>query len=98
MKNILDKELAEEQITAIKRLKELGVIPSPNSNRHYNIGTSNYAKHIIQPWSIWLDWNLNAFDADIIKRTLRTKENTDRIEDYNKIIHICKERIRQLQQ
>ena len=31
-----------------------------------------------------------------MKRVLRTKEGEDRITDYEKIIHICQERIRQL--
>ena len=75
-------------------LKKLGIIPS--EERMFNVGASNYSKHIIQPWSIWLDWELNAFDADIIKRVLRTKEGESRIKDYEKIIHICSERIRQL--
>ena len=83
------------------RLNKLGMIP--NETRKANIGNSNYAKHLIQPWSIWIDYNLNAWDADIVKRVLRTKsepgisEKEARIMDYNKIIHICKERIRQLE-
>ena len=83
------------------RLNKLGMIP--NETRKANVGNSNYAKHLIQPWSIWIDYNLNAWDADIIKRVLRTKtepgisEKEARIMDYNKIIHICKERIRQLE-
>ena len=78
----------------------LGIIG--NSARDYNIGTSDYSKHVIQPWSIWLDYNLDPWDADIIKRVLRTKIepglsiNESKIMDYNKIIHICKEKIRQL--
>lgn len=68
----------------------------PTAERAYNVGKSDYSKHLIQPWSIWIDYNLNAFDADIIKRVLRTKEGESRILDYEKIIHICKERIRQL--
>ena len=64
--------------------------------RSYNIGTSDYSKYKIQPWDIWLEYKLNPWDADIIKRTLRNKQGTSRIEDYEKIIHICKERIRQL--
>lgn len=79
------------------QLKNLGIINDPLSNtRLYNVGDSNYATHIIQPWSIWLDWDLNPWDADIIKRVLRTKTNTSRKEDYEKIIHICNERIRQI--
>ena len=64
--------------------------------RSSNIGNSDYSQHAIQPWSIWLDYNLNPWDADIVKRVLRTKEGEDRRLDYEKIIHICKERIRQL--
>lgn len=83
------------------RLEKLGLIP--NEVREDNIGKSDYSKHTIQPWSIWLDYDLNAWDADIVKRVLRTKsepgmsEKEARIMDYNKIIHICKERIRQLE-
>lgn len=77
-----------------QKLKYLGIIPS--EERSYNIGNSDYSRHVIQPWSIWIDWNLNPWDADIIKRVLRTKEGDSRISDYEKIIHICTERIRQL--
>lgn len=82
------------------KLDKLGLIP--NDVRKYNVGASNYSTHIIQPWAIWIDYNLNAWDADIVKRILRTKkeeglsEKEARILDYNKIIHICNERIRQL--
>jgi hypothetical protein len=64
--------------------------------RSYNIGSSDYSKHKIQPWDIWLEYNLNPWDADIVKRTLRSKKGSSRKEDYEKIIHICRERIRQL--
>lgn len=82
------------------KLDKLGLIP--NDVRKYNVGASDYSTHIIQPWAIWIDYNLNAWDADIVKRILRTKkeeglsEKEARILDYNKIIHICNERIRQL--
>ena len=65
--------------------------------RSYNIGKSDYSKRKIQPWSIWLEYDLNPFDADIVKRVLRTKEGESRILDYKKIIHVCEERIRQLE-
>jgi len=78
-----------------QKLKKLGIIPS--EERSFNVGKSDYSKHTIQPWSIWIDYDLNAFDADIVKRVLRTKEGESRIQDYEKIIHICQERIRQLQ-
>lgn len=64
--------------------------------RSYNVGQSDYSKHKIQPWDIWLEYNLNPWDADIVKRVLRTKETDSRKLDYEKIIHIAKERIRQL--
>lgn len=83
-----------------KRLEQLGFF---NSNiRNANVGESDYSKHIIQPWSIWQDYNLDPWDADIVKRVLRTKKvegktaEESRIEDYKKIIHICKEKLRQL--
>lgn len=89
MKEINDELYAE--------LKQLGIINENSDVRSHNVGTSDYSKHVIQPWSIWIDYNLNAFDADIIKRVLRTKENTPRKEDYEKIIHIRQECIRQIE-
>lgn len=62
----------------------------------YNVGKSDYAKHTIQPWDIWKEYNLNPWDADIVKRVLRSKEGEERTLDYEKIIHICKYRIAEL--
>lgn len=77
------------------KLKYLGIVTS--DVRSYNVGSSNYSDHIIQPWSIWLDYpELTSFDHDIIKRVLRTKAGESRDIDYRKIIHICEERLRQL--
>ncbi|WAX06080.1 hypothetical protein BD26P3_00037 [Phocaeicola phage BD26P3] len=64
--------------------------------RSYNVGASDYAQHKIQPWDIWREYDLNPWDADIVKRVLRTKETDGRRLDYEKIIHVCKERIRQI--
>lgn len=72
------------------------IMKHSSETRNYNVGKSDYAKHTIQPWDIWLEYNLNPWDADIVKRVLRTKEGEERSLDYEKIIHICKERIRQL--
>lgn len=87
----------------IQKLMNLGILKSTEKScQDYHIGKSNYSEHIIQPWHIWLEYNLNPWDADIVKRILRTKvengitEEEARIMDYEKIIHICKERIRQL--
>lgn len=82
-------------------LVRLGIIDKTKI-RSSNVGRSDYSQHLIQPWSIWLDYGLNPWDADIVKRILRTKEEPGlseteaRLLDYNKIIHICEERIRQL--
>ena len=93
MKDISDKLYSE--------LLHLGIINEENQElndvRTFNIGTSDYSKHIIHPWSVWLDWNLNPWDADIVKRVLRSKPGESRRQDYEKIIHICKERIRQIE-
>lgn len=70
--------------------------PEADNVRDYNVGASDYAKHKIQPWDIWLEYSLNPWDADIIKRVLRDKPTDGRKLDYEKIIHICKERIRQI--
>ena len=70
---------------------------STNENvQSYNVGKSDYAKHAIQPWDIWKEYNLNPWDADIVKRVLRSKEGEARTLDYEKIIHICKYRIAEL--
>ena len=94
------KEISKE---LYDKLEMLGIIDTSNVRKN-NVGQSNYAEHTIQPWSIWLDYkNLTPWDADIIKRILRTKDDKSmtpeqqRTMDYNKIIHICQERIRQIQ-
>ncbi len=74
----------------------------PDDVRSFNVGESDYSSHGIQPWDIWIEYGLNPFDADIVKRILRTKVQQgksavqSRIEDYEKIVHVCRERIRQL--
>ena len=81
----------------IERLVELGVLfDGEDFTRTYNVGKSDYSDHLLEPYSIWMDYNLNPWDADIVKRVLRNKEGEDRETDYRKIIHICKERLRQL--
>ena len=89
------KEISDELYA---KLKYLGIINEENNTRSYNIGSSNYSDHIIQPWTIWLDYpELTAWDADIIKRVLRNKLGESRKQDYEKIIHIAQERIRQIE-
>jgi len=84
-----------------KELKYLGIIRDHTEKdvRSFNIGKSNYSKHLIQPWTIWLDYpELTSWDHDIIKRVLRTKEGESRESDYEKIIHDCEERLRQIKE
>ena len=88
-----DSPLIEKE--TYRRLRQIGVLNT--SVRAYNRGTSDYSQHTIQPWSIWLDYGLNPWDADIVKRILRKKEGDSRRLDYEKIIHICEERIRQIE-
>jgi hypothetical protein len=77
------------------QLEYLGILD--DSTRTTNVGESDYSKQLIQPWTIWLAYpNLTSWDHDIIKRILRTKSTDSRKLDYEKIIHICQERIRQL--
>lgn len=64
--------------------------------RSYNVGASDYATHKYQSWDFWITWALNPFDADLSKRILRKKETDGRKLDYEKIYHICGERLRQL--
>lgn len=85
-----------------KKLQYLALIPDPEnpySNcRTYNEGKSDYSKHLIQTWTIWQDYpELDPWQKDIIKRTLRRKTKEDEILDAKKIIHICNERLRQLE-
>ena len=83
--------LDEDTYNAFRRL---GILDT--SVRSYIRGASDYSRHIIQPWTIWQDYNLNPWDADIVKRILRTKHGDSRRLDSEKIIHICEERIRQI--
>lgn len=89
----------------IEHLLSLGILKTTEKScQDYHIGKSDYSTHVIQPWNIWKEYNLNPWDADIVKRILRTKEEPGkskedaRIMDYEKIIHICRERIRQLEE
>ena len=84
-----------------KELKYLGIIRDHTGKdiRSFNIGNSDYSKHLIQPWTVWLNYpDLTSWDHDIIKRVLRTKKGESREMDYEKIIHNCEERLRQLKE
>ena len=77
-------------------------IPAQSNPRNRHVGGSNYSAKKIQPYDIWNEYQLNPWDADIVKRILRTKISKGlspkeaRIEDYEKIIHICQTRIQHM--
>ena len=79
-------------------LKSLKGMLMKQNHRDYNVGASNYSTKKIQPWDIWKEYHLNPWDADIIKRVLRDKKGEDPKLDYEKIIHICQERIAHLEE
>ncbi len=91
---MIDKMEINDQLA--NRLKQLGILDDSDT-RSYNVGDSDYSKHLIQPWAIWIEYKLNPWDADIIKRVLREKSSDSRKMDYEKIIHVCLERIRQIE-
>lgn len=86
--------------------EECGVSPQieTKDTRNYNVGSSNYSSMPkgYQPWDLWKIFHMNPFDADILKRLLRTKTEPgmtpqeSRKLDYQKIIHVCQERINQI--
>ena len=89
---------------AVQGIQHKNTFLSPTDTRKQNLGNSNYADHKIQVWDIWKEYSLNPWDADIVKRILRTKNDAgmtareQRILDYKKVIHICQERINQLEE
>lgn len=91
-------EVDSVALRALKAKMEAGSI------RNHNVGNSNYAKMPAgyQPWDLWKVYHLNPWDADILKRLLRTKAEPGmtpqeaRKMDYEKIIHVCLERINQI--
>lgn len=93
-----EEEVDDEALKALKAKMEA------ESIRNRNVGNSNYAKMPAgyQPWDIWKVYHMNPWDADILKRLLRTKVEPDmtpqeaRKMDYEKIIHVCQERINQI--
>lgn len=88
----LNCDVTEEEAEHLIRTMKM---PELHLTRGYNVGASDYAQHKIQPWDIWLEYRLNPWDADIVKRLLRKKPGERRL-DYEKIKHVCDECIRQI--
>lgn len=78
-------------------------VESTADHRSHNVGESDYASHPIQPWDCWINWGMNPWDADMLKRLIREKlivgytAKESRIQDYKKIQHLCDERITQIE-
>ena len=62
-------------------------------HRNYNVGESDYSKHEYQVWDVWRDFELNPWEADIVKRALRHKKGEEN--DVKKINHILNEMMSQ---
>ena len=75
------------------RMEYLGMIKTEGVHDKV-VGSSNYADFIQSPWSISLEYDLCPIESSILKRLLRTKAGTPRIEDYQKIQHEISELIR----
>ena len=80
--------------------KEYRIKPEPIQNdtpkedhREYNIGDSDYSQYSYQVWDIWRDFELNPWEADIVKRVLRHKKGEEN--DLKKINHILNEMMSQ---
>jgi hypothetical protein len=108
--NSLDKSYTSESVEACNEAAK----PTKNrdtldyeqnlSTRSSHVGTSDYSSKKIQPRDIWKEYQMNPWDADIVKRLLRVKviegksAAEARIEDYQKMIHICKMRIEDIKE
>ena len=83
-----------EDITIPARITDTA---KTSSHRNINVGSSNYAKKKIQPWDIWLEYHLDPWQADIVKRMLRTKDGDTKKMDYEKCIHVLTEMLSQME-
>lgn len=94
---LLQSDVLSRAIAKQPKMQPIQGEQEPENHRSYNVGDSDYSTRKIQPWDIWKEYNLNPWDADIVKRVLRNKKGQSREEEYRKIIHVCQERISQLQ-
>ena len=63
---------------------------SANEEQH---GGDHYKKYgSIQPWDVWLHWNLNPFQANIIRYIVRYKDKNG-VEDLYKAKHMLEKLI-----
>ena len=57
----------------------------PFTSRDRQVGGDHYRQRKIQPWDIWQEYGLNAFEGAVLKYLLRRKG--DRVEDLKKARH-----------
>lgn len=60
-------------------------VPNKPTAVDTQVGGSHYLQHSIQPWDIWEEYGLNAFEGAVLKYLLRRKN--DRVEDLKKARH-----------
>lgn len=74
---------------ALRTVGEGPVCVSPDEvvadTRNAQVGGDHYRRHSIQPWDIWQEYGLNAFEGAVLKYLLRRKG--DRVEDLRKARH-----------
>lgn len=59
--------------------------PARTKTRDDQVGGAHYKDYRIQPWDIWQEYGLNAFEGAVLKYLLRRKG--DRLEDLKKARH-----------
>lgn len=59
------------------------------STRQTQVGGEHYAKHKIQPWDVWDEYDLDRYTANVIKYLLRggDKPGNTRLQDLRKARH-----------
>lgn len=61
--------------------------PAPMVTARYDqVGGVHYKKHGIQPWDVWQEYGLNAFEGAILKYLLRWRDKNG-VEDLKKARH-----------
>lgn len=54
--------------------------------RQQQVGGDHYERRLIQPWDIWREYDLNAFEGAVIKYILRHRDKGG-VEDLKKARH-----------
>lgn len=60
--------------------------PLNDAAGNHQVGGDHYVKHGIQPWDIWQEYGLNAFEGAIVKYLLRHRDKGG-VEDLRKARH-----------